>query len=410
MKNTVNKMKLSIKCGTAKGTVTAPASKSVAHRLLISAALAKGESRISGITPCEDVLATINCLNALGAKIEFTEDVAIVQGFDPLSAEAREPLWANESGSTLRFLIPIALLSNNKITFGGALRLMQRPLGIYEELCSELGLGFEHNKGKISVCGPLKTNKFKLRGDISSQFITGILFALPFIGGGEIELTTKLESRSYVNLTLDAMREFGISADWASERVICVKEGAYTPKNTTVEGDWSAAAFIKALSTLGGCTDVIGLRAESKQGDKICAEHLDALSRGFATIPLDDCPDLAPILFTVAAACHGGEFVGTARLKIKESDRAAVMAEELRKFGAKIDVFENSVTVHKTELRMPNEILNGHNDHRVVMSLSVLCTKFGGTIDGAEAVSKSYPEFFRDLSLLGIEINEIGNN
>ena len=287
---------------------------------------------------------------------------------------------------------------------------MERPLSIYEELCSELGLKFDREDGKISLCGPLKAKKFHLRGDISSQFITGILFALPFVGGGEIELTTKLESRSYVNLTLDAMKEFGISADWDGEQVIRVEGGEYKKKNTSVEGDWSAAAFIKALSCFGNDVQINGIRDNSKQGDKVCFEHIASLRRGFAKIELDDCPDLAPILFTVASACHGGEFSGTARLKIKESDRAAVIAEELAKFGAKIDVYENSVTVHKTELHAPLAVLQGHNDHRVVMSLAVLCTKFGGTIEGAEAVSKSYPEFFRDLSLLGIEVEHNGNN
>ena len=398
-------MTVHIKPGAARGEVVAPTSKSVAHRLLISAALADGVSRISGITPCADVLATIDCLNALGAEIELLGDVATVCGFNPCTASADKTLWANESGSTLRFLIPIALLSDKKITFGGASRLMGRPLSIYEELCSELGLGFEREGGEISVCGPLRAKKFKLRGDISSQFITGILFALPLIGGGEIELTTRLESKSYVDLTLEAMGEFGIEACFTNENTIRVSGGEYTPKDMVVEGDWSAAAFIKALCCFGGDAQATGLRDDSKQGDKVCSEHIASLKAGFAKIPLDDCPDLAPVLFTVAAACNGGEFVGTARLKIKESDRAAVMAEELAKFGAKVDVCENSVTVHKTELHAPSEILRGHNDHRVVMSLAVLCTKFGGVIDGAEAVSKSYPEFFSDLSSLDIEVN-----
>lgn len=397
-------MKINIKCGVARGEIAAPTSKSIAHRLLICAALAKGESRISGITPCADVVATIDCLKALGAEIELVEDVATVKGFDPLTAEASGPLFANESGSTLRFLIPLALLSNKKIIFEGAERLMERPLGIYEELCSELGLTFERHEGKISVCGPLRTKAFRLRGDISSQFITGILFALPLIGGGEIKLTTKLESRSYVDLTLDAMREFGVDACFDGEDVIRVSGGEYSPRRSAAEGDWSAAAFIEALSCFGGDIKIKGLRSDSKQGDRVCREYIAELKSGFTRLSLCDCPDLAPILFTVAAACHGGEFSGTARLKIKESDRAAVMAEELRKFGAKIDVFEDSVTVHKTELHPPSEALFGHNDHRVVMSLAVLCTKFGGTIEGAEAVAKSYPEFFRDLSLLGFEV------
>ena len=176
-----------------------------------------------------------------------------------------------------------------------------------------------------------------------------------------------------------------------------------------VEGDWSAAAFLFALDSIsaGGCVTVNGLDTESLQGDKICKEHLKSLERGCAEIDISDCPDLGPILFTVAAIKQGGRFTGTKRLRDKESDRIASMQQELAKFGAELIAEENAVTVLKRELHAPSERLCGHNDHRIVMSLAVISTLFGGEIDGCEAVAKSYPRFFEDIKALGIQANEI---
>ena len=174
-----------------------------------------------------------------------------------------------------------------------------------------------------------------------------------------------------------------------------------------MEGDWSGAAFLEAFNHIGGKVKINGLNEESRQGDRVCKDLFDRLDKGFAEINIEDCPDLAPILFTVAAVKNGGRFVGTKRLKIKESDRAEVMKEELSKFGAELIIEENSVTVYKRELHRPDERLYGHNDHRIVMSLAILCTLYGGEIDGCEAVNKSYPDFFRDIKILGINHYEI---
>ncbi len=401
-------MRVKIEKGLASGCVKAPPSKSVAHRLLIAAALADGESVINGISLCEDVLATASCLNAMGADIRLCGDKATVRGFDPLCCEPKEELFANESGSTLRFLIPIALLSDKPIVFSGSGRLMERPLSVYERLCEENGMTLVREDGKIKVCGPFKATEIELPGNVSSQFISGLLFILPFLGGDRrIKINTKTESRSYIDLTLKAMNDFGIDAIWENENTLLVKDGAkYSPRCANVEGDYSAAAFTDALGCLGGRVSVKGLREDSLQGDRVYAEHFSALKLGCPEISLEDCPDLGPILFTIAAACNGGRFTDTARLKIKESDRAAVMAEELRKFGAELEVLENEVIVRPARLHAPTEILFGHNDHRIVMSLAVLCTKYGGIIEGAEAIRKSYPTFFSDLSALNIEVHE----
>jgi len=404
-------MNVEIKIGKAQGSVAAPPSKSMAHRLLICAALAKGESRISGISLCEDVLATMDCLNALGARISLLDNVATVRGFDPREAVPQAELFARESGSTLRFLIPIALLSGKCATFGGAGRLMERPMSVYKELCDSLGMQFKQEGGKITVCGKLPAKDISLRGDVSSQFITGLLFVLPLLGGERrIKITSHIESKSYIDLTIQAMRDFGIEVLWENESTLLVKDGScYVPRDTFVEGDYSAAAFPDALNVLGGDVKVLGLRDGSLQGDRVYKKHIKALSEGYAEISLADCPDLGPILFAVAAACHGGRFTETARLKIKESDRAAAMAEELSKFGAYLSVLDNEVIVNKTELHAPNAPLSGHNDHRIVMSLAVLATIYGGTIEGAEAIKKSYPEFFSHLEQLQIEVIRYGN-
>ena len=398
-------MRAVIEKGRACGTISAPPSKSLAHRLLIAAALAEGESLVRGISDCEDVLATVDCLRALGAEIEVSGDTATVRGFDPRRSSPTDLLSARESGSTLRFLLPLALLSGNEAKFVGAGRLMERPMEVYEEICKKQGLLFLRDGG-ITVKGPMRGEDFSLRGDVSSQFITGMLFALPFLGGDRrIHITTDIESKSYIDLTLRAMNEFGVGAVWENDTTLFVPEGAkYKPREITVEGDYSGAAFPDALNLFGGEVCVLGLSEESLQGDRAYGEYYGQLSQGKATLSIKDCPDLGPILFAVAAAKHGALITETRRLRIKESDRARVMAEELAKFGAHVTVEEDSVRIEPCALHAPREPLFGHGDHRIVMSLAVLCTLYGGEILGAEAVAKSYPCFFEDLGRLGIGV------
>ena len=204
------------------------------------------------------------------------------------------------------------------------------------------------------------------------------------------------------------MAEFGVCSYWEDDHTLFVSGGqTYLPRLLTVEGDWSGAAFLEAFNSIGGNVKIDGLNHESCQGDQVCKELLDKLDSGFTEINLENCPDLGPILFTVAAIKNGGRFTGTKRLKIKESDRVEVMKEELSKFGAEFIIEENSITVKKKELHTPCEKLHGHNDHRVVMSLAVISSLYGGEIEGCEAVSKSYPNFFEDIKSLGIDVYEI---
>ena len=402
-------MKIKIEKGRAEGKISAPASKSVAHRFLIAAAMANGRSRISGITPSEDVLATIDCLRALGAVIEYDGAVATVFGVDFTKASPTGILNSRESGSTLRFLIPLSLLSGSEVTLMGAPRLIERPHGIYEDLCRERGLTFIRDKSSITVKGPLGGGDFYLPGNVSSQFITGLLFALPNLPcDSKIILTTALESRSYINLTLSCLAKFGVRAEWIDEKTLLVTGNQlYRGGEFVVEGDYSGAAFIDALSIIGGGVEVDGLLTDSLQADRVYKELFPLLKGGTPTINIEDCPDLGPILFALASALSGAVFVGTRRLKIKESDRAEAMAKELSKFGARLSVGENDVTVHPQPLQEPTETLFGHNDHRIVMSLAVIATLYGGIIEGAEAVAKSYPDFFSDLKKLGINCYEI---
>jgi len=400
-------MQVRISKGLARGCVSAPPSKSMAHRLLICAALSEGESVIHGISKSEDVSATLDCLRVLGAEWERSGETVRVRGIDVRHAAPTEPLPCRESGSTLRFFLPLTLLSGKAATFVGAASLMQRPMSVYADLCRERGLEFLANGNEIHVRGPLRAGEYRVVGNVSSQFISGLLFALPLADGDSvIRITPPIESRSYLNLTVDALREFGVEVVWQDEHTLAVRGNqTYRAHEAVVEGDYSNSAFLDAFSVLGGDVTVEGLRADSLQGDRVYRHYFDMLSQGTPTIHIGDCPDLGPILFSIAAAKHGGIFNGTRRLRIKESDRAASMAEELKKFGTSVSVHEDTVVVYPVDFHAPSEMLYGHNDHRIVMALSVLLTLTGGTIDGAEAIGKSFPDFFELLSRLGLEVN-----
>lgn len=395
-----------IRPGRAIGRVTAPPSKSMAHRHLIAAALAAGESRVRQIAPSEDILATCDCLRALGAQIsEIASDTCTIRGPIGGYCEGVRHLHCRESGSTLRFLIPLCLDGIPTVLHGSG-RLLARPMGIYEELCRERGISFAQSDESITVCGQLTAGEFSLRGDVSSQFITGLLFALPRLDGdSRICLTTPMESRSYLDLTLDALRIAGIRAEWVGERELYIPGGQqYRAADVTVEGDHSNAAFLGALNALGGQVTVDGLREDSLQGDRVWQTHLASLAAGHPTISLADCPDLGPVLMAVAAAGQGATFTDAGRLRLKESDRGVAMARELDAFGIAVELSPSgdTITVHGGVLRAPERELCGHNDHRIVMSLALLCTLTGGSITDARAVAKSMPDFFEVLGQLGI--------
>ena len=342
-------MRVKISAGHARGEVYAPPSKSMAHRLLILAAMSGGVCRVHGTADCDDVRATVDCLGSLGIGTHADGDTLTVFGRDFRTLTPHSPLLCRESGSTLRFLIPPALISGNETIFRGEPQLMRRPMGIYEDICKGHGLTFRRGDGEIEVCGPLLPGEYTLPGDVSSQFVSGLLFALPVLPGDSvIRISGRIESRSYIGLTLRALAVFGIRAAWRDERTIDIP-GGQTPcaGDVYVEGDWSGAAFIDALNLFGSDVTLRGLDPESAQGDKVYRQH----------------------------------------------------------FAALLDVREDSVIVYPREFHAPTEALSGHGDHRIVMALSVLLTITGGELDGAEAVAKSYPGFFADLRALGIKVD-----
>ena len=398
-------MVVTINKSRAYGRVTAPPSKSMAHRYLICGALSP-ESEIKGVGFSEDIKATLSCLASLGANIEIKGDTVKIGGIDINKEIKSDKLFCNESGSTLRFLIPLCLLFGKEITLSGSERLIQRSLSVYADICAAAGLEFKQNADSVTVMGRLKAGKYSVRGDVSSQFISGLMFALPLLANDSIiDITGALESGSYLGMTVKALADFGVRISRTDEHTIYIKGNqTYKPRILTVEGDYSNAAFFEALNAVGGNVAVSGLSKASCQGDAVYKKLLGKIVRGTPQIDISDCPDLGPVLMAAAAANNGAHFTGTRRLKIKESDRGAAMAEELLKFGCHTEINDNDITVRGCTLKTPELPLNGHNDHRIVMSLAVLCTVTGGRIYGAEAVSKSFPDFFERFSSLGIDL------
>lgn len=389
---------------TAFGRVKAPPSKSMAHRLLICGALSK-ESVISGVDFSDDIKATLMCLKSLGADIKIENNTVTIGGIDINKAPASNKLFCNESGSTLRFLIPICLALGGYYNLSGSERLFERSLSVYEEICKSQGITFTKGKSELSICGKLNAGKYVLRGDISSQFISGLMFALPLLQDDSIiEITNGIESGSYLNLTIKALADFGVRITRYNETTFYIKGGqSYKNRTLKVEGDYSNAAFFEAFNLIGGNVAISNLSKTSAQGDRVYKQMMTEIQNGSPTLDISDCPDLAPVLITCAALKNGAKFKGTHRLKIKESDRGAAMAEELLKFGLKIDVRENEIIVPKGELHAPTMPLSGHKDHRIVMALSILASVYGGEIYGAEAVSKSFPDFFERINSIGIK-------
>ena len=400
-------MTVDIRPGRAAGTVTAPPSKSMAHRLLICAGLAEGQSIVRNVDFSEDVLATLDVLGAMGAKIEVSGDTVKITGCDARRARYPGRISCRESGSTLRFFIPLLALGGTPFLLTGQGRLMERPQTVYETLFSEQNLIFRREGDVLRVQGPLSPGHYTLRGDISSQFFTGLLLALPLLNAdSRITLLPPVESRSYLDLTLAALRRFGVTAQWASETELYIPgRQMYQRRDVTVEGDWSNAAFFEALAAMGDAVSVAGVSDDSLQGDRVCRNYLRQMRDALVTLDVTDCPDLAPILMAAGAAMRGVVLTGTRRLAIKESDRGAAMAEELNKLGCQCKTEENRITVFPG-IRTPILPWNGHNDHRIVMAGAVLLTRVGGAITGAEAVRKSFPDFFDRLRGLGIEVNE----
>ena len=402
-------MKVKILPSKTSGEVSAPPSKSFAHRYLIGSVLSRGKCVIKNIADSDDISATLSCIEQLGGSV--TKDGNIVTVIPTNEKQIENAVFdCKESGSTLRFFIPVVLATGAKnCTFLGSERLLARGIKEYEKLFENSDVKIKSDEKSIEVNGTLSAGNYEISGEVSSQYTTGMLFALSRLSGkSTLKITGNAESRAYVDMTIKVLKDFGADITEPEKNFFEINgKGRLSPGEFTVEGDWSNAAFLIALSRLAGTISVSGLNENSVQGDRFLSVAFDALDGENAEIDLKDCPDLAPILFSYAAYKNGGKFINTRRLRVKESDRANVMAEELKKFGANVKVYENSVEIEKTQLKPPIVPLCGHNDHRIVMALSVLAAVFGAEIDGAEAVNKSYPDFFRVIKKAGVNVYEI---
>lgn len=402
-------MKVKILPSKTSGEVSAPPSKSFAHRYLIGSVLSRGKCVIKNIADSDDISATLSCIEQLGGSV--TKDGNIVTVIPTNEKQIENAVFdCKESGSTLRFFIPVVLATGAKnCTFSGSERLLARGIKEYEKLFENSDVKINSDEKSIEVNGTLSAGNYEISGEVSSQYTTGMLFALSVLDGkSTLKITGNAESRAYVDMTIKVLKDFGADIAEPEKNFFEINgKGRLSPGEFTVEGDWSNAAFLIAFSRLLGTISVSGLNENSVQGDRFSSVAFDALDGENAEIDLKDCPDLAPILFAYAAYKNGGKFINTRRLRVKESDRANVMAEELKKFGANVKVYENSVEIEKTQLKPPIVPLCGHNDHRIVMALSVLAAVFGAEIDGAEAVNKSYPDFFRVIKKAGVNVYEI---
>ena len=403
---------------TPFGTCVIPPSKSLSHRAITAAALASGTSIIENISYSKDILATIEAIRTIGAKITESGTTLTIQGIGTLQDLPQKMIDCNESGSTLRFLIPLFALSEQSMIFTGKGRLLERPQSVYQELFAKQGLTFLQNKEQIVVRGPLQAGDYVLEGNISSQFISGLLFALPLLpAASSITVKEPFESASYVELTIDVLKRFGIEIMRESHNRFMIKGNQqYQAAHDRVESDYSQAAFFAVLGALHKGITLSNLSVTSKQGDQAILAILEKSGiiidqtkenvvihggevQG-SEIDLADCPDLGPILMVLGAFAKGMTHIYHAkRLRYKESDRIAAMETELKKLGVEISSSEDEIWIKGSPAYQGGVALEAHNDHRIVMSLAVATTlcKKPCVIIGAQAISKSYPHFFADL-------------
>lgn len=414
-------MKVRISPAQCSGHVTIPPSKSMAHRAIICAALAHGKSIITNVAFSQDIMATIEGMRLLGATIETKADSVVVDGIKDFSALQQEEVFCCESGSTLRFFIPLFSLCNQKVRFTGQGRLMQRPQDVYESIFHEQGLTFQQNDKGIVIDASLHHGEFTLQGNVSSQFISGLLFTLPFMKGDSIlHIQPPFESKSYVVLTIQMLAAFGVNVYFKDENTIVVPGNqTYKPFHYEIEGDYSQLAFFAVLAAIQNDLTISGVSHQSKQGDKQIIDILKAFNvkveeveRGYkiyqsplqaTSIDVSNCPDLGPILTVLGMYSPGNTRIFNAgRLRIKESDRIEAMETELKKFGVKISSTDDEIQINGNTTYLCHEDLHGHNDHRVVMALSIAatCSQSACVIDDAQAINKSYPSFFEDVTHL----------
>ena len=399
--------------GCLSGSITPPPSKSQAHRLLIAAALSGGISTLSNVAFSQDIAATRDCLSAMGASfVEKESGVLEVHGLGWSIPQAGPyPYFdCGESGSTLRFLIPVALAVHGGGAFTGHGRLMERPQEPYFRIFEQQGISYEQKDGVLRVEGTLTAGVYELPGDVSSQFVTGLLYTLPLLEGeSDIVLTSPLESGDYVTMTLQALEQYGVKVETTERGWHIPGDQHYKSVDAAVEADWSNAAFWYAAASLGCALDIQGLNAFSVQGDmRIVPYFLKLQEEGVVELDVSQCPDLVPPLAAMAALRAGRKtsIVNAGRLRIKESDRLATVTEVLAALGAEIEEGPDYLVIEGREKLPGGVTVSGHNDHRIAMMAAIAATRCEKpvTITGADCVKKSYPDFWRDYQALGGQV------
>lgn len=410
-------MDVKIEPSKLEGTVKIPSSKSYAHRMLICAGLADGKSIIKGVNFSKDIEATISAMTALGAKFEVNGSEITVCGISSVSSETAD-IYCNESGSTLRFIIPVAAALGKTSTFHGKGRLPQRPIDIYIRELSNKKITFNyHNTMPFKISGKLSAGDFCLEGDVSSQFVTGLLFALPMLDGdSRIIMKSHLESKPYADMTIASLKLFGIEITETDCGYSIKGNQKYIPNNCTVEGDYSQAAFFFTANAIGNNIKIENLIENSAQGDKKILEIIDEMcyngkdgKLGCFSADCSDIPDLVPILAVLGSfGTKQSKIFNAKRLKIKESDRLLAISSALNSIGGKITALDDGLIIEPVQCFTGGEI-DSFGDHRIVMCGAIASTrsKYPVIIKGAQAVEKSYPDFFRDFSKLGGILNVI---
>lgn len=407
--------KYRLKPSRLKGEVTVPPSKSMAHRAVICASLAPGRSRISNIQLSDDIQATIEGMRAFGAVILQEDSVLTIDGVGRRTSSKRsETIDCNESGSTLRFLVPLATLFEGPMHFIGRGKLGQRPLDTYEEIFTEQHLRYETGNSELldlTIEGSLKAGDYHMRGDISSQFITGMLMTLPLLDGdSRIQLTTELESRGYIDLTLSVLEEFGICIHVSNDyKQFDIKgDQVYQNKDYIVEGDYSQAAFWLGANALGHDLVINGLNEHSLQGDREVLPILEILKKNVTEkeeriIDGSQVPDIIPVVSLVAALSEGKtQITNLERLRIKESDRLTATQKELKTLGADIRAIDDSLHITGVSMLKGGASVWSHKDHRMAMMIAIASTVCETEIElkDPECVSKSYPNFWEEFERL----------
>ncbi len=395
------------------GRVVIPPSKSISHRALICAALSKGESEINGVLECEDIDATTDALTALGAEIRTENGVTYVKGIEDTPSYAE--INCRESGSTLRFMMPVCAALGVETIFTGTGKLPTRPITPYLDQFPKHGVEFVSDTLPYHIKGKLNAGVYPVTGDISSQFITGLMFAMPLLeGASSIVLTSPLQSKPYADITVNCMRSFGIETLEINGNYNIKGVQHYTPAKFTVEGDCSQAAFFAVANELGSNIELAGVNKNSVQGDRAVFNIIDStisINGSYSGFDIDasDIPDLVPVLTVLACFAEGTSHIrGCKRLRIKESDRLVSISTVLNSLGADVRIVNDELEINGVK-ELSGGVCSSFNDHRIAMSLAVASQRCTSplTITGAECVAKSYPTFFEDFRALGGEYDVV---